>query len=191
MFVVCEGLDASGKTTTIKEALKYLGNDWIYSKALMTDTIAGRISRRCPSTLSLLTEVAYLDCTKIRPELADGGNIVQDRWFYSVLSHNPQNFRDEFLGKLFVPWITKPDLLVYFTVSYEERIRRLEERSDRHDKLLLENKGLIMQREERFRWHYDSFPGEKRIIDTTGITPEESGSALFKIVGDYELLSRV
>ena len=115
-FIVCEGLDGAGKTTGIKNALEYLPG-FIYSRGLKTDTPAGRISKAHPSTLTLLTELLYLDRTFVRPNLERGYNIVQDRWYFSPLSHNPENKRDRLLEKIFIPCLTKPDLLVYYTVS--------------------------------------------------------------------------
>jgi thymidylate kinase len=178
-FVVCEGLDAAGKTTSMKHALTALqqaGIEAVYSKGLQTQTFAGRISRCHPSTYTLLGEIAYIDWAVVRPALERDGVVLQDRWFYSVLTHHPLNFPERLFGQLLVPCISKPDLLIHFTVSLEERIARLSARNEPlNPDGLLRDPRRITEREERFLYAYAAFPGEKEIIDTTGKTAEESG----------------
>jgi thymidylate kinase len=189
-FIVCEGLDRSGKTTSIKHALSYFENEGyhpIYSKGLKTDTPAGRLSKIVPCTLTLLIEQLYLDKTIIMPELKKGAIILQDRWFYSVLSYNPENNTDKLLERIFVPYLSKPDLLVYFDVSLEQRIKRLENDRTEDHLALLENPQLIEQRKKLILEYYNSFPGNKAIIDTTTLSEEECGYNLYSLI-KYSLL---
>jgi thymidylate kinase len=190
-FVVCEGLDCAGKTTSITQALKCFEEkeQVLYSKGLKTDTIAGRFSRLYPSTFSLLVELRYLDRNFVKPYLREGHIVIQDRWYYSVLSHNPENRKDSFLERLLVPSLSKPDLLVYFSVSLDERVERLKKKNDNEDngdhRILLENPAMIKQKEQRFLAYYNKFNGPKAILDTTGLTEEESGSRLYELIEHY------
>jgi len=186
-FIVCEGLDASGKTTSARHAIRELGGKYYisYSKGLMTDTPAGRLSRLYPSTLTLLTELLYIDRRIVRPDLDEGYSVIQDRWYDSVLFHNPDNPADRILERVCVPWLTEPDLLVGFTVSLGERIRRMEKRMDEHDRILLEDPQKIIEREERFMERFEWFDGEKEMIDTTDLTEEEAGYMLCQAIDIY------
>lgn len=184
-FIVCEGLDCSGKTTSIKHALEYFKEvPIVYSKGLKTNIIAGRFSRLFPSTLSLLTELLYLDKSFVKPNLNQGKNIIQDRWYYSVFSYNSENPVDNFLEKAIASNLSKPDLLVYFSASPYERIRRLEMKKKDHE-ALLKNPKLIDQRENRGISYYNNFQGKKAILDTTNTTEEESGYKLYKIINSF------
>lgn len=188
-FIVCEGLDCSGKTTTIKNALKYFDKKQIiYSKALKSNTIFGKLSRIFPSTFSLLLELLYLDKFFIRPNLKKGKIIIQDRWYHSILSHNPENKKDKFLEKIFIPRLTKPDLLIYFSVSFSERIKRLKKTSQIKDhNILLYNPERIKQKESRYIEHYNNFKGQKEIIDTTNISEKKASDKLYNLIKTIHL----
>lgn len=192
-FIVCEGLDCAGKTTSITQALKLFEDDLdsdhvlVYSKGLKTNTPFGRISRLYPSTLSLLTELLYLDMIHIRPRLDEGTNIIQDRWYYSVLSHTQESRKGSIIRNLSIQYLSGPDMLVYFTVSSYERLRRLENRinSTLDDKALIKNPDLISEREARYFRHYNDFEGPRLIIDTTYLQEEESGLILYQSIRSY------
>ena len=178
-FIVCEGLDAAGKTTTIKHALEEFQNSSMkYNKGLKSATILGKISSLIPSTVTLLMELIYQDLKIIRPALKQGQTIIQDRWYYSVLSYYSK--KEEFLEKLFVPFLSKPDALIYFSVSLDERIKRLRMRDDH--KGILEYPEKIQARERRLLEFYTNFKGPKMIIDTTHRTEAESAHTLCALI---------
>jgi thymidylate kinase len=181
-FIVCEGLDAAGKTTTLGKILaQNPESDMKYNKGLKSSTIMGKISSRIPSTLTLLAELLYEDNTIIKKSLGHGQTILQDRWYYSVLSYN--NKKEKLLEKLFVPRLTKPDALIYFSVSPEERIRRLKRRDDSASVKELQRYPEILQdRERRMIEYYNSFKGPKAIIDTTNSSEAESARILYSLI---------
>ncbi len=179
LFIACEGLDCAGKTTSINHALSYLGRQFLYSKGLKTSII----SRYFTSTFSLLLELLPLDWFFVRPRVQAGMGIMQDRWYYSILSHNSPNLKDYLLGKLFVPFLSKPDMLVYFSVAHNERIKRLKRSADKKDhQLLVSHPELITQREKRMLRYYHQFHGKKAVLDTTARSPEQSGYALYRLI---------
>ena len=189
LFIVCEGLDCAGKTTVIKQAMEYLKCDNFpvsYSKGLKSNTLAGKISNIIPSTASLLTELLYLDNTYVKPSLEKGNNIIQDRWYHSVLSHNPENIKDKLLEKILVPHLSKPDILIYFSVSLDERIKRLKQKTKTKDhEILWKNPAIIKQKEERYTSYFNNFKGPKAVLDTTNASVEESGYRLYEIISQY------
>jgi len=188
-FIVCEGLDCSGKTTSIENALEHFKKNEFsieYNKGLKTKTLAGTFSRKFPSTLSLLTELLYNDVILVKSRLEKGINILQDRWYYSVLSYNPENRKDKHLEKVFVPLLSKPDVLIYFTVSLDERIRRLKKSIENKDHYtLLKNPEIIKQREERYLDYFNNFKGNKAIINTKNLSEKQSGVRLYDLINYY------
>jgi dTMP kinase len=183
-FIVCEGLDCSGKTSNIISAFEYLSNsNLLYGKALKTNNPLGKLAKKFPSTLTLLMEIDYLNKSFVKPNLDKGMSILQDRWYYSVLSHNPVNKNDLVLSRNFVPYLQEPDMLIYFTVSLDERLKRLEKSPHERDhKILLENPDIIVEREKRFMKYFDEFQGNKIIFDTTHYSREENAKKLYKII---------
>lgn len=170
-FVVCEGLDAAGKTTVMKHALKKLGNDYVYNKGLTSDTVIGKVAPKIPSTLTFLIELLYNTKRRVKPFLESGKTVLQDRYYLSVLSHVPSSstWYNKVFVKLFEKYLLKPDTLVYFTVSKEERIKRLLEMGyNKHHYDLISNPTLIDLREEKYSEFYNKFKGTKYKIDTTG-----------------------
>jgi len=191
LFVVCEGMDAAGKTSSIRYAMDLLAgkdNDMecIYSKGLKSDSAFGRISARFPSTLTLLLELLHQEHSVIRPALEGGAVVIQDRWYYSVLSHNPDNPADRLLKGLICPYLPPPDVLFYFSVSIDERLARLRKGlPNRYHDMMIENPDIICDRETRLRAFYDGFEGSKYLIDTTGKTVSESGNRLEELILGY------
>ncbi len=175
MLVVCEGLDCSGKTATVREAKKFC--DAVSSKGIMSYTLPGRISSRFPCELTLLTELFYLDRTFVRPNLERGNNVIQDRWYSSLLAYNEGTF----LRDLVIPKLSKPDVFVYVTVEREERLRRLREGENGHHIYLAENPRILEEMEERYMQIYRDFP-RRYTIDTTHMSREDCGRELARIV---------
>jgi len=186
LFVVSEGMDAAGKTTSIREAIKNFkdsGLEVLYNKGLKSDGFAGKISKFFPSTLTLLVELLFEDLFFIRPNLRKGNIIIQDRWHYTVLSHNPENWADRILKRIFIPILSKSDILIYFTVDIKERIKRLEKNKGHED--LLRNPTIIEERENRLLELYNNFKGRKKIIDTTDYKEEQTGYKLYRMISSH------
>lgn len=183
-FIVFEGLDVAGKTTTIKEILNQQprreqrgmvfcnqkDKKYMYSKGLGSDTFIGRIALRKPSTLKFMIELLYLTQTQIKPALRQGKTVLQDRYCFSIKSYVPdaEQLHNKFFIKLANNFLLKPDLLLYFIVSKEERIKRLKKDvNNKYHLYLINNPEKILIREKKYLELYNSFKGEKCIIDTT------------------------
>ncbi|MDP2908577.1 MAG: hypothetical protein Q8N77_02105 [Nanoarchaeota archaeon] len=168
MLIACEGLDCSGKTTAIKEILK--GNDkrFVYSKGIGSSRWIGKISRRVPSTIMFLTELAYITLTETRPHLNRGRIVLQDRHDISITSYVPsaRRLHNRLLIRLFKPLIKTPDAIVYFSLPLSERIRRLREKGAKYELMLADNPSLIIAREKEYMGWYKNFSEPKLKIDT-------------------------
>jgi len=167
-FIVCEGLDGAGKTTIIKEAIKKLDDSFIYIKGLKSNTFIGKIASKIPVTFTFLLELAWNTKRKIKPALKSNKIVFQDRYDLSLLSYVPKVYRlyNKLLMNIFKKFLLKPDVLIYFTVSFDERIKRLEQNRNKYHSLLIKNPSLIKLREKKYLELYDNFDGIKFKIDT-------------------------
>jgi len=184
LFIVCEGLDGAGKTTTIKEFLKRhnADSDYVYSKGLKSKTFMGRITARKPSTITFLLELAYVTYAIVKPSLRKHKNVIQDRYDLSVLSYNAsaRTLQEKVVAFLVKPFLRKPDLLVYFQVDLEERIRRLKmEAGNKYHALLIKNPDLIRCREKNYSGLIKTYDCKKAIINTTN-------KSIDAVVGEFE-----
>lgn len=182
-FIVCEGLDCSGKTTGIKKAIESIGKKAVYSKGLCSETFMGRIASKFPSTFLFLAEQLYLTYFVIRPNLKKGKIVLQDRYINSIECHLPSAARayNKLLISIAKLFLLRPDILVNFTVSKDERIKRLKQKQSLHHKVLIEKPQLIELREEACQKQYKIFNGRKGIIDTTNMPVTESSEKLISL----------
>lgn len=180
-LIVCEGLDGAGKTTTIKELLKYNNdNTFVYSKGLGSNTFIGKLARKFPSAFMFMLELIYINHKVIKPNLKKNKIILQDRYDASILSYpGAEKIHNRLIGKILNYFVIKPDALIYFKVSLEERIKRLE--NDNHNKYhisLSKNPALITTREDKYLSLYNQFKGYKTKINTTNLKVEEAAKIL-------------
>lgn len=166
-LIVCEGLDCTGKTTTINEILNN-NERFIYSKGIGSNTLIGKVSRRFPSTFLFFIELIYFVITKIKPNLKKGRIILQDRYDISITSYVPLTNRlyNKLLIKISKRLIIKPNAIVYFYLPLEEHIKRLKQKGAKYELMLANNPHLILIREKEYLKWYEEFKGFKTKIDT-------------------------
>jgi len=168
-LIVFEGLDASGKTTIIREIMKRK-DDCAYSKGLGSESWLGRLVSEHPSTFLFLTDMIHSQRKDILPLLREGKDVLQDRYVFSLYSYLPasKHLHNKLLLSAFEKYLLKPDLLFYVTVSDEERIVRLKKAKESvHHTNLIRNPGLMRMMDDKYCSCYESFKGEKYLIDTT------------------------
>ncbi len=186
LLVVCEGLDAAGKTTTIKKFMENKkDNNFLYNKGLGSPTFIGKLAKKFPSTLMFLLDLIYIRYKIIQPALRKNKIILQDRYDFSILSYNIKEEKP--LKKKIINFLRrfllKPDALVYFQVSLEERIKRLKNgRPNKYHALLSKNPNLIKLRENKYLCLYHNFKGNKTKINTTGLRVENAAKLLEKFI---------
>lgn len=151
-FILVEGMDGAGKTTILKAVLPLLQKNYpvVYLKGMGRDTFFGRIAKRFAKTIFFLLELAYVTFFELRSALKRGQVVLMDKYFFFVESHIPETDTklNRFLLRCFKPLMIKPDKIIYFTVSPEERTRRLKSLPwSRHHQRLIDNPGWSMRRE--------------------------------------------
>jgi thymidylate kinase len=186
LFLVAEGVDKAGKTTLLSYVYDKLESECAYCKGLGGDSIIGKVSSSNPSTLLFLLEQLYCDNTCLEKNLNQDKVVLQDRWYYSVVSYPQKNLVDETSAQKIVSILRKPDLLIYFTCSLEERMNRLRTEPTKEHVDLIKHPEKIIQWEENMLQHYDDFNGNKYLVDTTDRNVEECGDKLIEIIKNHK-----
>jgi dTMP kinase len=139
MFIAVEGIDGSGKSTTIKELSRYLlskGKDVLLT-AEPTDMSSGKVIREVLSRkdsdsplthemLALMFAADRLNHLKERiwPALKAKRTVITDRYFFSSVAYQSVNVSYEWV-KGVNRFATMPDILVFIDVSIDKALERL------------------------------------------------------------------
>ena len=174
-LIVFEGLDCSGKTSTIEEIIRTNSN-YVYNKGVGSNTFLGRNALRFPCTFSFFSELIYNMLFRVKPLLEAGKTVLQDRYDISISSYLPlaDKWYNQAFIKFFERFLIKPDAVVYLYLPLEERVKRLERKGGKYEKMLLRNPELVEQRERRYANWYDGFDGPKIKINTLENDLEET-----------------
>jgi len=195
-FIVCEGVDGSGKTSTIEKAIMLAqDNRIIMNKGFSRDNIWGSYINNHPRSWLYYLDMAYDTIKDIRPRLRKGHIILQDRYVQSIDTYVPDRyyFHNKVLRRILNPIYCKPYAYVMFTASLEEIVDRLlraeelgKEISDKYHQDLVKNPAKILVRNEQYDRIYASYQGNKHIIDTTGKTTDRCAEELVAIIRGCE-----
>lgn len=178
-FIVVEGMDGTGKTVGQAYILNYL-------KQKQYPVVQGiKIKPRINSNISHIYSFFKADRNYIIPKMKEGYIVVQDRWVYSFLSHEPKDYAID--NKLQTE-LTLPDLLIYFISSPDKIMERLLQRLSQLtevDKEILQNPALINQRIERYERYFASHTGLKVKLNTTNLSLEEGKKSIEAIIDAF------
>ena len=191
VFILVEGLDGAGKTTALKKFLTKKNNTgaaFTYMKGAATKTFLQGFARRHPHTALFLTELLWITFGRLHQALAGGNNVIMDKYFFFIASHVPDVNRplNSLLISLLRPLMLKPDLIIYFTVSREERLARLRQgKPNPHHDRLIEKPSMIDERERVYRWLTEQSDCETIILDTTGLSVDQMAEKLNRIIKNF------
>ena len=141
-FFVIEGLDGSGKSTQVRRLAKWFSekNKPCFMTRQPSDDKIGTLARSATygafpaenETLALLFAAEHYQHyrEKISPALNRGEYVICDRYYYSNFVY--QGVDSEILQRIFaynhaVMHVGKPDAVIFFDVSPEECMRRINE----------------------------------------------------------------
>lgn len=134
-FIVIEGLDGTGKSTTAKALAKALGG-------IALNTPLDKFKDVRPKLEEIYAEESYgrqlfyastaiASSIQVKKELVDVPVVVLDRyWLSTQVYHSWRTQGAHFQLSEVEDRLLKPDLTVYLELSLEERIKRLGGRSD-------------------------------------------------------------
>ena len=141
-FIVFEGIDGAGKTTQINLLAKYLSEQGraVYCTAEPTETVSGGLLRDALSGVSRRTvcEMAAMfvfdrinhnvnPVNGIQKMLADGFDVICDRYYYSSLAYQGSGTDPEWVSNMNLncPEIMHPDVCIFLDLTPEQSMARI------------------------------------------------------------------
>ena len=141
-FIVFEGIDGAGKTTQINLLANYLREQGraVYCTAEPTESVSGGLLRDALSGVSRRTvcEMAAMfvfdrinhnvnPVNGIQKMLADGFDVICDRYYYSSLAYQGSGTDPEWVGNmnLTCPEIMRPDVCIFLDLTPEQSMARI------------------------------------------------------------------
>ena len=141
-FIVFEGIDGAGKTTQINLLAKYLSEQGraVYCTAEPTETVIGGHLRDALSgvTRRTICEMAAMfvfdrinhnvnPVNGIQKMLADGFDVICDRYYYSSLAYQGSGTDPEWVSNMNLncPEIMRPDVCIFLDLTPEQSMARI------------------------------------------------------------------
>ena len=192
MFIAVEGIDGSGKSTTIREIKRYLESkgEAVYLTAEPTTLATGKIVRNFLSETNsdtpLIHEMLALAFAadrinhlreEIWPALRKKQTVITDRYFFSSVAYQSLNVSYEWV-KGINRFATLPDVLVFIDVSIDKAVERLTK--FRTSTEIYEKRELLQQIDRNYREVIKEFEGNLKVIYLNG------NLDIDKIYGDVE-----
>lgn len=186
-FIVFEGIDGAGKTTQIERLAAKLRAEGrrvamtaeptvSVSGGLLRDALGG-IQKRTAcemAALFVLDRIFHnVNPNGIEAMLADGYDVICDRYYYSSMAYQGSQTDAEWVRdmNLRCPEIRRPDLCVFLDLSPEESMRRIAK--DRTSTEIYEKKEILEAVRERFFGVFRELDDRVAIIDTTGLSIDD------------------
>lgn len=180
MFIAVEGIDGSGKSTTIKELQKYLINKGhkVLMTAEPTDMPTGKLIREvlakkdedAPLTHEMLALMFATDRInhlreRIWPALREKKTVITDRYFFSSIAYQSVDVSYEWV-KGVNRFATMPDVLVFIDVTIEKALERLS--IFRKEKELYETKEYLEQIKSNYETVITDFSEHVKVVRLNG-----------------------
>ena len=141
-LIVYEGIDGAGKTTQINLLANYLREEGraVYCTAEPTETVSGGLLRDALSgaTRRTICEMAAMfvfdrinhnvnPVNGIQKMLADGFDVICDRYYYSSLAYQGSGTDPEWVGNMNLncPEIMRPDICIFLDLTPEQSMARI------------------------------------------------------------------
>ena len=164
-FIVFEGIDGAGKTTQINLLANYLREQGrsVYCTAEPTETVSGGLLRDALSGASRRTvcEMAAMfvfdrinhnvnPVNGIQKMLADGFDVICDRYYYSSLAYQGSGTDPEWVSNMNLncPEIMRPDVCVFLDLTPEQSMARINR--NRATQEIYENEEKLTQVRNQF-----------------------------------------
>lgn len=198
--IAFEGIDCSGKTTTLRHLSDKLGEE---SKFCFDDGVvfpgelSNMISLLSSSCNSIEKEILYtmgyvFDGTKSVTNSPEGGMVhFRDRYWPSVVAYGRfLNEKESIHNHIdFRPLFILPISIILLSCSYDEVIRRIEMRTNksRIDNILLKEPSQFRRLEDEINRSIERLPNVIK-IDTTGITVEDVAHKIITYLQNKSIL---
>lgn len=164
-FIVFEGIDGAGKTTQINLLAKHLSEQGraVYCTAEPTETVSGGLLRDALSgvTRRTICEMAAMfvfdrinhnvnPVNGIQKMLADGFDVICDRYYYSSLAYQGSGTDPEWVSNMNLncPEIMRPDVCIFLDLTPEQSMARINR--NRATQEIYENEEKLTQVRNQF-----------------------------------------
>ena len=164
-FIVFEGIDGAGKTTQINLLAKHLGEQGraVYCTAEPTETVSGGLLRDALAGVTRRTvcEMAAMfvfdrinhnvnPVNGIQKMLADGFDVICDRYYYSSMAYQGSGTDPEWVGNMNLncPEIMRPDVCIFLDLTPEQSMARINK--GRATQEIYENEEKLTQVRNQF-----------------------------------------
>ena len=164
-FIVFEGIDGAGKTTQINLLANYLREQGraVYCTAEPTESVSGGLLRDALSgaTRRTICEMAAMfvfdrinhnvnPVNGIQKMLADGFDVICDRYYYSSLAYQGSGTDPEWVGNMNLncPEIMRPDVCIFLDLTPEQSMARINR--NRATQEIYENEEKLTQVRNQF-----------------------------------------
>ena len=189
-FIVVEGIEGGGKTTSIRKAMEMAGNlNLVYSPGFPVDSKWDRFVHSHPdSTLYYL--YFAMRAPGVRSELSQGKTVIQDKYVQAVDSFLPdcRGVRNKIARSVFSPFLVNPDLYIHFTLTQEESIRRIGLKTGPEHRAyyqhLLKHPEEIAERQKEYNRVFEALKYPKVEIDVTALSVDESSRRLLEEIAN-------
>ena len=141
-FIVFEGIDGAGKTTQIELLTNYLRGQGrtVYRTAEPTESVSGGllrdalsgVSKRTPCELAAMFVLDRIfhnvnPVNGIQKMLADGVDVICDRYYYSSLAYQGSQTDAEWVRRMNLdcPEIGRPDICIFLDLTPQQSMERI------------------------------------------------------------------
>lgn len=169
-FIVFEGIDGAGKTTQIELLAKRLREQGraVYCTAEPTESVSGGLLRDALSGVTRRTvcEMAAMfifdrinhnvnPVNGIQKMLAEGFDVICDRYYYSSLAYQGSGTDPEWVGNMNLgcPEIMRPDVCIFLDLTPEQSMARINR--GRATQEIYENEEKLTQVRNQFYRVFD------------------------------------
>ena len=198
-FIVFEGIDGAGKTTQINLLANYLREQGrsVYCTAEPTETVSGGLLRDALSgaTRRTICEMAAMfvfdrinhnvnPVNGIQKMLADGFDVICDRYYYSSLAYQGSGTDPEWVGNMNLncPEIMRPDICIFLDLTPEQSMARINR--NRATQEIYENVEKLTQVRNQFYRVFEDLKDRDNIqIVDAYRSVEEIHQSIVKLIG--------
>ena len=202
-FIVFEGIDGAGKTTQIdllEKKLKEMGRR-VYRTAEPTESVSGGMLRDALAGITKRSacEMAALFTLDrifhnvnpvhgIEKMLADGVDVICDRYYYSTLAYQGSEIKGDWAFDLNLncPEIRRPDVCMFLDLTPEQSLARIAK--GRVIQEIYENREKLEQVRRKFYSVFDRLEEDEHIVILDASrTIEEIADEIFSIVNTLNI----
>lgn len=197
-FIVFEGIDGAGKTTQIELLAKHLqaAGRRVYRTAEPTESVTGGLLRDALSGVSRRTaaEMAALftldrifhnvnPVNGIEKMLADGVDVICDRYYYSSLAYQGSETDAEWVRAMNIncPEIRRPDICIFLDLTPEQSMERINRNRVTHE--IYETEERLERVRRQFMTAIEALRGSDNIaVVNAASTPEQVHAEILSVV---------